>query len=364
VTTLETAVRTYPDAIRFSLSAAVSALAGNRYLSCLWELTYRCNARCAICDYWKHPSRSKDEMTLEQVRRGLKRIYAYGCRTVNFTGGEPTLRADLEDVVSAASGTGLWTSLVTNGSLMTRERVRALKEAGLDNLLVSFDSISAPDHDSHRGIPGLHARVVNCLAWIHEDFLKGHRTGGMMCVITRQNLSSLEDIVRFAEELGVFVVFQPFHANKTGDSAPSPELDAAQVQRMLALKAHAPNMLVSRSYLAGLARFSDGRGMGRCHAGLKYLSVDPYGYLHPCVDMPATGHILEDDIATVRSDAAQAMVDRCRGCWYNFRGEADTSLSLEGCLEKLRLGLAVIRHNVRNGKRDGDAPGKLVDGEA
>ena len=50
---------------KFGLSAAVSRLAGRRVLNCLWELTYRCNARCQICAYWRHPSDIKDELTCE-----------------------------------------------------------------------------------------------------------------------------------------------------------------------------------------------------------------------------------------------------------------------------------------------------------
>jgi hypothetical protein len=69
------------------------------------------------------------------------------------------------------------------------------------------------------------------------------------------------------------------------------------------------------------------------------------GYLHPCVDTPSVGHLLRNEIAVVRTETAQQMVKSCRGCWYCFRGEADTSLSLRGCLEKAGLGLTVLRRN-------------------
>ena len=223
-------MRTYPDALKFSLSAAVSVLRGKRFLNCLWELTYRCNARCAICNYWRNPSRPGDEMSLEQIRQGIERIYGYGTRLINFTGGEPTLRRDLEDIVASASRRGMWTSMVTNGSRLTRERIRALKDAGLDNLLISFDSLSPGIHDEHRGIPGLQANVVRALEWLHQEFLIGHRSGGLMCVITRQNVASLEEIVRFADSLGVYVLFQPYHTNKTGDPGLGTTLDEARIR--------------------------------------------------------------------------------------------------------------------------------------
>jgi len=349
-------MRTFPDALTFCLSAATSALAGRRYLSCLWELTYRCTARCSMCHYWAlehHPDR---ELSLPQIQRGLDRVFEYGCRLVNFTGGEPTLRDDLDDIIAYASGLGMWTSMVTNGSLLTRDRVRALREAGLDNLLVSLDSASPAVHDEQRGIQGSFRRVEACSRWIRDDFLRGHRTGGVMYVISRRNRSELGDVITFARAHGIFVLVQPYHANKTGDPDPAPDMGASLVHELVSLNSRGRVVLNSRGYLRGLSHPPDAAHQPRCHAGNKYLSVDPYGGLHPCVDLPAVGSILSGELTAVRSQAAQEMVTNCRGCWYCFRGEADTALSVAGCLEKAGLGVAVLRHNAvlrLRGLRDG-----------
>ena len=342
-------MRTFPDALTFCVSAATSALAGRRYLSCLWELTYRCTARCGFCNYWRVEPRRGSELALEQIREGLDRVHAYGCRLVNFTGGEPTLRDDLEPIVAHASGLGMWTSVVTNGSLLTRERVRRLRDAGLDNLLVSLDSVSPAAHDEQRGVAGSFARVEACTHWIREEFLRGHRTGGIMSVISRRNSAEVGDLVRFARERGIFVLFQPYHANKTGDPNPVPHLSAPLMRQLLSSPGGPRTVLNSRRYLRGLDRATISQERCPCHAGQKYFSVDPFGELHPCVDLPAVGHLLTDEPTVVRSRAAQEMVAGCRGCWYCFRGEADTSLSFTGCLEKVSLGLAVLRHNLSLG---------------
>lgn len=338
-------MRTFPDALTFCLSATTSALAGRRYLSCLWELTYRCTARCGMCNYWALEHHPERELSLSQIQRGLDRVFAYGCRLVNFTGGEPTLRHDLDDIIAHASGLGMWTSMVTNGSLLTRDRVRALREAGLDNLLVSLDSASPAVHDDQRGIEGAFRRVEACARWIRDDFLRGHRTGGVMCVISRRNRAELGDLIGFAREHGIFVLVQPYHANKTGDSDPVPAMGEPLVRELLSLNRGGRVVLNSRRYLRGLVDPPNAANQPRCHAGSKYLSVDPYGGLHPCVDMPAVGDILSGELTAVRSREAQEMVTNCRGCWYCFRGEADTSLSVAGCLEKVGLGVAVVRHN-------------------
>ena len=342
------AMNSYKEIATFCLSAGASALRGKRFLNCLWELTYRCTARCSYCSYWEHPSPPQLEMQLHQVKEGLDRIYAYGCRLVNFTGGEPTLRRDLEDIVRHASDLGMWTSIVTNGSTLTRARIQALKSAGLDNLLVSLDSLQPSVHDRQRGITGLFDRVVRSLEWLHEDFLTGHRTAGLMCVVSSLSAHSLRSIIEFAASRGVYLLVQPYHPNKTGRADYLPGPGQGLVAELLELKDEYGNLLNSRRYLRGIGEFLSEGPRRSCHAGKKYFSIDPYGYLHPCVDMPRVGHVLKDDISIVKSSTALAPVDHCRGCWYCFRGEADSTLSLGGYVEKLVLGWNIIQRNRAN----------------
>lgn len=353
-------MRSYPDVVRLGVSSAILALTRKRVLSCLWELTYRCTARCGICAYWKRPSDPADELTLGQIQAALEKVAADGCRFINFTGGEPTLRRDLEVIVRSASRRGIWTSLVSNGSLLTRERIRALKTAGLDNLLISVDSTDASVHDVHRGIPGLHAKVLERLRWISEDFLTGYHTGGMMCVLSHANVPQVPRLVALAEELGVYLVVQPYHPNKTGDPSYEPSLTAQTVDQLLELKRTSGVLLSSTGYLEGMAGFCQGVTRPACQAGRKYFSIDPYGYLHPCVDAPRVGHVLTDDLSAVRSDEAQRTVSSCAGCWYCFRGEADSTLSLRGYAEKVRLAGAVVLRNARRAVRGPSrhAPGR------
>jgi len=341
----EEAMRTFPDIIKFGISAGISALVGKRVLNCLWELTYRCTARCAICDYWRNPSDPKRELKLADIQEGLEKIYDYGCRVVNFTGGEPTIRRDLEDIVNYASRLGMWTSMVTNGSLLTRERMQELKDAGLDNLFVSLDSTNPYVHDRQRGIRGAYGKVFDCMQWLREDFLTGHRTGGIMSVLSRINFLTVDKMIKFADELGVYVVFQPYHDNKTGNINFIADISEEIIGNILYLKKERKNVLCSRSYLKGFPQFYKRNFRPECHAGHKYFSIDPFGFLHPCVDMPGAGHLLKDDISVVRSKEALENVRSCQGCWYCFRGEADSTLSLRGYLEKARLGLTVIMRN-------------------
>ncbi len=335
----------WTEVARFGIAASVSALMRRRMLNCLWELTYRCNAKCEICQYWKHPSRPVDEMQLPQVRQGLRNVYDYGCRLINFTGGEPTLRADLEDIVNCASRMGIWTSMVTNGSLLTRERIRSLKNAGLDQMLISVDSTDAETHDKHRRIPGCHEHAIMCLRLIREEFLSGHRTGGMMCAITRYNAHQVMSLVELASQTGVWLALQPYHENKTGDSTLRGNVGPVVIEELLLRRTWNGPILNSRSYLEGAAAMFRGIKPGPCSAGRKYFSVDPFGFVHPCVDQPAACHVLSSDFSALREPKAQEPVANCRRCWYCFRGEADSAMSWAGYGDRLKLACGVLARN-------------------
>jgi MoaA/NifB/PqqE/SkfB family radical SAM enzyme len=334
----------------FCLGSTVSALGGKHSLNCVWELTYRCNARCGMCGYWRNPSHVEDELTAHQVKAGLDRVSAGGCRFVNFSGGEPTLRADLEDIVAHASSAGMWVSMVTNGSLLTRDRLAGLRDAGLDSLLVSLDSVDADAHDRRRGLAGSHARALECLGWLADDFLTGHRIGGLMTVVCEDNHETAIQLAELAERLGVYILLQPEHGSKTGRPGRVSPLSPSLVDRLIEAKTTSPAMLNSHGYLRALRQVAVAGVEAACHAGRKYFSVDPYGNLHACVDTQAVGHVLHGDLSVLSSESSLAAIRSCPGCWYCFRGEADMTLSYRGCAEKIGLGLRVRARNARRAR--------------
>ncbi len=99
-----------------------------------FEPTMRCNLRCEFCNVWRDnpfPSESSD-----LVRR-LMEAWNMGCMVCAFTGGEPTLRSDIGELVSAAKNRGYYVSLVTNGVLLGKKTVlEAIR--GVDYLAISF----------------------------------------------------------------------------------------------------------------------------------------------------------------------------------------------------------------------------------
>lgn len=326
-------MKTFSDFPLFVASSFLSVISRNRTTNCIWELTYQCNARCSFCSYWRSSENPDDELQFAEVKEGLDNIYKSGCRLINFSGGEPTLREDLEDIISCASKKRIWTSVITNGSLLDQRRIKELKSAGLDNLFISLDFIEKGIHDSHRHIDGLYDRIIKSIECLRGDFIGGHRTAGIMCVVSNANLDSAKRLTELANKNGVFITFQLYHSQKAKNKhfIMTDVRDIAST--LLRLKKNNWNVLSSKSYLSGMKYFNGNHRT--CSAGMKYFSVDPYGYLHPCVDLPRVGHILEDPVSVIRSRQALKYIDKCKGCWYCFRGEADHALTVRGSIEKI-----------------------------
>jgi MoaA/NifB/PqqE/SkfB family radical SAM enzyme len=326
-------MNTFPDFPLFVASSFHSVLSKNRLVNCIWELTYQCNAKCGFCSCWQYAKATNEELQLPEIRIALDNIYKSGCRLINFSGGEPTLRDDLEDIVYYASAKRFWTSLVTNGSLLDKTRIRGLKKAGLDNFFISLDFIDKESQDNHRSIIGLYDNIMKAIECLGKDFVGGHRTAGIMCVVSDINLDSVEPLAKLAKRNGVFISYQLYHSQKAENEYYQIKDVQLIIATLLELKRKYWNVISSKSYLTGMNNYNN---IGRlCYAGRKYFSIDPSGYLHPCVDLPRVGHVLEDPISIVHSESAMQYINSCEGCWYCFRGEADHALSVRGSVEKI-----------------------------
>ncbi len=114
---------------------------------CNYYLTYRCNATCGFCDIWERPS---PYVTLENFRQNVQGLKDLGVKVIDFTGGEPLLHRQLDELLREAKSQGMITTVTTNGLLYPK---RAEKLRGLiDMLHFSLDSPVREEHDQSRGV--------------------------------------------------------------------------------------------------------------------------------------------------------------------------------------------------------------------
>src|SRR5204863_1234260 len=178
-----------------------------------FEVTLRCNAGCSFCDYWK---------TDPDARASELKSYADAARFFNpmlvtFTGGEPTLRTDLEDLVSAVDrAVSLkYVTLITHGAMLTPQRAQSLWDAGVNQFNISLDYLDER-HDRARGIPGLAAKILAAIPHIRERGVDNIRFN---TVIKNDNLDQILPLVRYAADHGVGVNLSLYTDAKNGNAA-------------------------------------------------------------------------------------------------------------------------------------------------
>ncbi|MHC4084090.1 MAG: radical SAM protein [Planctomycetota bacterium] len=112
--------------------------------SLLYEVTPRCNLKCLHCyNVWKDEvAYAKEELSTQQALELIKKaIKESGCRQFTFTGGEPTLRDDLEELVACAALGCKNVTLITNGTLLSERRVKSLIKAGVSLFELPLNTI-------------------------------------------------------------------------------------------------------------------------------------------------------------------------------------------------------------------------------
>ncbi len=126
--------------------------------------TRRCNLACTYCN--EYDDYSDPVPTAEMLRR-IDRLAALGTSIVTMSGGEPLLHPELEKVIQRVRSHGMISSMITNGYLLTTERIRQLNEAGLEYLQISIDNIR-PDETSKKSLKVLDKKLQ--LLAEHADF--------------------------------------------------------------------------------------------------------------------------------------------------------------------------------------------------
>ncbi|HEY0529646.1 MAG TPA: radical SAM protein [Gemmatimonadaceae bacterium] len=282
-----------------------------------FEVTMRCNARCGFCDYWKTDPSAK----ATELKSFADAARFFNPMLITFTGGEPTLRRDLEDIVSAVNSAIRlkYVTLITHGGMLSPERARSLWRAGINQFNISLDYLDER-HDAARGIPGLTARIMRTVPAMREIGITGIRFN---TVIKRDNLDQLLPIVHRARELGAGVNFSCYTAAKNGNADGviaqdnTRELEDA-VAELLDFKRRNRGIITNSDYyLEQIPKYVRGEITEPCRSGMRTIHVDPSGHVKRCPDFPADFHW---------SEFRKYEPINCNACYYACRGEAQAPL--------------------------------------
>jgi len=284
-----------------------------------FEVTLRCNAGCSFCDYWKTDASAR----AAELKSFADAARFFNPMLVTFTGGEPTLRRDLENIVAEVDRAIAlkYVTLITHGGMLTADRAESLWNAGVNQFNISLDYLDER-HDQARAIPGLCAKIMAAIPAMRARGIDNIRFN---TVIKNDNLDQILPIVRRARELGVGVNFSVYTDSKNGNRqfllAGDAEDDLASVVRqLLEIKRRQRGVITNSDYyLAQIPRYVRGEMREPCQSGIRTIHIDPTGNVKRCPDFPTDFHW--------RNFQEYEPIN-CNACYYACRGEAQAPLRL------------------------------------
>ncbi len=132
----------------------------------VFNATRRCNLKCIHCYSESENMDYAGELSTQEAKVLIDDLARFGAPVILFSGGEPLMRTDLEELIAHAVGRGMRAVISTNGTLITDQRAARLKDLGLSYVGVSLDGLEAT-HDSFRKVNGAFAKAVsgirNCM---------------------------------------------------------------------------------------------------------------------------------------------------------------------------------------------------------
>ena len=168
----------------------------------LTELTHRCPLQCPYCSNPLELERVNRELSTDEWKSVFSQAAELGVLQIHLSGGEPTLRTDLEEIVAHTHRLGLYSNLITAGVTLNRDRLERLVQAGLDHVQISFQDADPENSNRIGAIKGGFDKKVAVAGWLAEM--------GMPLTVNapihRQNIENLPNIIALAERLGAIRV--------------------------------------------------------------------------------------------------------------------------------------------------------------
>jgi radical SAM protein with 4Fe4S-binding SPASM domain len=294
-----------------------------------WNVTLKCNLKCAHCYINASEKKLSDELNTDAAKMLIHQIAEVSRPLLILSGGEPLLREDIYEIIRYGADRGLRMGMGSNGMLIDDEVTRRLENAGMETVAISLDSSMPERHDSFRGVKGCWEHAINAIKSLKKSSIQVQ----VNCTVTKQNYDEVDDIMSLAEKLGV-ENFHLFFLVPTGRGTDIEDITPRMYEDMITStlsKITGYKLNVKPSCAPQFMRIAKEKGvdMSRwvrgCMAGLYYCRIYPTGEVTPCPYMPLKlGNVRERSFRDIwfNSEVFKALRDfdqlkgKCGLCEY------------------------------------------------
>ncbi len=327
-------------------------------------ITARCNLTCQQCNII-YANSDVRECTIDEVQQIADNFASMGVAMVLLTGGEPFVRKDLPEIIRAFESRGVHVRMQTNGHA-SEEQILAAIEAGGRDISISLDSLWPSTQEQINGeFPKSWHSALKAMECFSRHLPRDKSFASLGCVLQRDNLPNVVDVIKFGTEISWFTSLVPVHVTtydkpmnfRTFDQSlrMSPEewpyVDQL-IEEVRSLRQQGYHLYDSDQYLDDIKRFVReqpttwrSKNKGVCDSPNLYFAVLPNGDFAPCCD-----HRLPRRVATYDKSFPKTYKDhvfrkqvfdvtsQCSGCMYGSYPEMTISMRFwKAKMERMKL---------------------------
>ena len=250
-------------------------------LALIAEVTHRCPLHCVYCSNPLQLAGTSEELSTAEWTNVFQQGGKLGMLHAHFTGGEPLARTDLTELIAAARAAGLYTNLITSGLGLNEQRLKALVDAGLDHIQISFQDSREEAANWIAGAKA-HAHKIEL-----SRAIRRHKIAFTVnLVVHRQNLDHLEEMIAFIEQLNperVEIAHTQYYGWALANRAALMPTHA-QLERAVAIVAEAEKRLEGRMRIDSVVPDYYAKYPKACMGGWgrRLMLINPAGKVLPC----------------------------------------------------------------------------------
>jgi putative heme d1 biosynthesis radical SAM protein NirJ2 len=270
-----------------------------------WNVTNKCNLFCEHC-YREAGKESEHELTTEEGFALLDEIAKAGFKLMVFSGGEPFMRKDILDLTKHAASIGLRPVYGSNGTLLTLDMAKSIKEAGGSTVAISFHMMDKDEMDKFCRSPDTYDKSIQAMKNCAEADLAFQ----VNTTVFDRNMEDVEQICELAKEMGakshhvLFLV--PTGRGENIEEETLREVQYERLIRKLLKKREEMEFDIKPTCAPQFMRIAEqldidtGRYSRGCLAGMSYVSIIPNGDVWPCPYLPIkVGNVRETPFSEI-----------------------------------------------------------------
>lgn len=243
------------------------------------KLLWDCNLACSFCNL---PGNS-NPMNPHYARSLIDQLAHLGCRKINFSGGEIFLYDGIFDLLEDTAQKGIKVNCTSNGTMLDKEKVKHLRDSGINSITISLDAATAELHDKIRGVKGTWKRAIKALELLGKYGVKS----SVNTVAHLSNMHELDTLHKLLLNINPKIRWNiiPIHGCKESRISGSVAVQISKLADEWVLLRNNPfpkNLNDALMYEHGWYAFERIQKRPQCFAPWISLFITPDGYVYSC----------------------------------------------------------------------------------